>query len=258
VSTANPRGRPRAFDRTTALEQAMDLFWRHGYEGVSLADLTAAMGIRPPSLYATFGSKAALFKEAVAHYNEVEGAGPQRALWDAPTARAGVAALLRHHARAYVDPARPTGCMVALSATTIGADHDDLHGFVAECRRADVADLARRVERGIADGDVPADAVPAAVAEYVYAVSLGMAVRARDGAGGECAAEHHDDLGRHGDAGRLGQHQHQHRPVAVLRNEALHHPAPVAENPAWPATSTAGPGASAARWRPPAGRLAGP
>lgn len=184
MSTANPRGRPRAFDRTAALEQAMDLFWRHGYEGVSLADLTAAMGIRPPSLYASFGSKAALFKEAVAHYNEIEGAGPHAALWDAPTARAGVAALLRHHARAYVDPARPTGCMVALSATTVGADHDDLHEFVAGCRRADVADLARRIERGVTDGDVPAHAVPQAVAEYVYAVSLGMAVRARDGAGG--------------------------------------------------------------------------
>jgi AcrR family transcriptional regulator len=184
VQPANPRGRPRAFDRATALRQAMEVFWRHGYEGASMADLTAAMSIRPPSLYATFGSKAALFREAVALYNEIEGAGPHAALWDAPTARAGVAALLRHHARAYVDPDRPTGCMVALGGTTLGAEHNDVGAFLADTRQSDVDDIAKRVDRGIREGDVPAGTDSTAVAEYVYAVSLGMAVRARDGAPG--------------------------------------------------------------------------
>lgn len=178
------RGRPREFDRTTALRRAMEVFWRYGYEGTSMTDLTSAMDIRPPSLYAAFGSKAALFREAVALYNEVEGLGPHHALWDAPTARAGVAALLRHHARAYVDPERPPGCMVALAATTISVENDGIREFLADCRRADVADIAKRLDRGVQDRDVPPGTDTTAAAEYFYAVSLGMAVRARDGAPG--------------------------------------------------------------------------
>jgi hypothetical protein len=126
-----------------------------------------------------------LFREAVALYNEIEGAGPQAALWDSPTARAGVAALLRHHARAYVDPGRPTGCLVALGGTTLGVGHDDIGAFLADTRRSDVDDIARRLDRGVRDGDVPPGTDTTAVAEYVYAVSLGMAVRARDGATGD-------------------------------------------------------------------------
>ncbi|MBY8874125.1 TetR/AcrR family transcriptional regulator [Micromonospora sp. PLK6-60] len=176
------RGRPRAFDRTVALHRAMEVFWQRGYEGASMTDLTTAMGIASPSLYAAFGSKEKLFREAVSRYNEVEGRVPQQALHDSPTARAGVAALLRHHARAYVDPARPTGCLVALAATTISAENEPVRRFLADCRQADVADLARRLDRGVEDGDVPAGTDTAAVAEFFHAVALGMAVRARDGA----------------------------------------------------------------------------
>jgi AcrR family transcriptional regulator len=160
----------------------MEVFWAHGYEGASMADLTTAMDIRPPSLYAAFGSKAALFREAVALYNDIEGAEPRRLLWDAPTARTGLERLLRHHAHAYVAPDRPAGCMVALAATTIGAENEAIRAFLADCRQADVEDLAQRLNRGVRDGDVPPDADVATVAAFFHAVMLGMALRARDGA----------------------------------------------------------------------------
>ncbi|MBE1491220.1 TetR/AcrR family transcriptional regulator [Plantactinospora soyae] len=179
------RGRPRTFDRAVALERAMEVFWQRGYEGASMTDLTAAMGIGSPSLYAAFGSKEALFREAVALYDEVDGRIPRQLLRDAPTARAGLDALLRHYAQAYVDPARPTGCMVALAATTISAENDQVRAFLAECRQADVANLERRLDRGVSEGDVPSGTDTGTVAEFFYAVSLGMALRARDGASGQ-------------------------------------------------------------------------
>jgi AcrR family transcriptional regulator len=174
------RGRPRTFDRTEALRRSMEVFWARGYGGSSLTDLTGAMGIGSPSLYAAFGSKEALFREALTLYNAEVGAEPERLLHEADTARAGVGAMLHHHARAYVSPGRPSGCMVALAIATAGID-DDLHEFLTGLRRADVAGLQRRIDRGVTDGDVPAGTDTAAVAEYYYAVSLGMALRARDG-----------------------------------------------------------------------------
>lgn len=88
ATTTAKRGRPRSFDREAALEQALRLFWERGYEATSVADLTAAMGIRPPSLYAAFGDKSALFGEVVDRYREGHGAYATRALAEEPTARA--------------------------------------------------------------------------------------------------------------------------------------------------------------------------
>jgi AcrR family transcriptional regulator len=176
------RGRPRTFDRTVALRRAMEVFWLHGYEGASMTDLTSAMGISSPSLYAAFSSKEALFREVVAHYNEVEGAGPQRALDTGATARAAVEAMLRHNARVYADPSRPSGCLVTLAAITGTTENDKVRRFLAECRENDVLDLRRRIERGIADGDVPAGVDATTLARFLGAVLQGMSMQARDGA----------------------------------------------------------------------------
>ncbi|MDG4786811.1 TetR/AcrR family transcriptional regulator [Micromonospora sp. WMMD1102] len=176
------RGRPRGFDRTEALERAMEVFWRHGYEGASMTDLTTAMGINSPSLYAAFGCKEALFREAVARYDEMAGQVPRQVLRDLLTTREAFTALFRHYARSYVDPGRPTGCMVALAATTISAGNDGVRVFLAECRQADIAQLRARLDQGVRDGDVPAGTDTGAAAEFFYALSLGMALRARDGA----------------------------------------------------------------------------
>ncbi|MEU5725939.1 TetR/AcrR family transcriptional regulator [Micromonospora sp. NPDC047738] len=176
------RGRPRAFDRTVALDRAMQVFWERGYEGTSLTDLTTAMGIASPSLYAAFGNKEALFREAVAHYNATHGAVPQRTLEQAPTARAAIEALLQHNAYAYVEPGHPTGCLVLLTATTGAVENDHIRQFMAACRTEDLAILQRRIERGVAEGDVPPDTDSAALARFITAVLQGMSAQARDGA----------------------------------------------------------------------------
>ncbi|MEO3757165.1 TetR/AcrR family transcriptional regulator [Mycobacterium sp. B14F4] len=174
------RGRPRAFDRGTALRRAMEVFWDHGYEGTSISDLTAAMGINSPSLYAAFGSKEQLFREAVAHYNDTEGAAAATALRELPTARDAIAEVLRHNVIAYTEPGQPPGCMIVLSACTDRSQ--TVHDHLADWRMALEKDFADRIARGIADGDVPAGADAAAIAAFYNTVNHGMAIQARDGA----------------------------------------------------------------------------
>src|SRR5690349_7428825 len=112
------RGRPRSFDRTEALSRAMEVFWTRGYEGASMAELTGAMGIGAPSLYAAFGSKEALFREAIDHYGRTEGPEIQAAVAAAPTARDAVEAYLTERSRVFTRPGKPRGCMIVLSGLT--------------------------------------------------------------------------------------------------------------------------------------------
>ncbi|GAA5111429.1 TetR/AcrR family transcriptional regulator [Pseudonocardia adelaidensis] len=176
------RGRPREFDRAAALRLAMESFWEHGYEGTSIGDLTARMGIRPPSLYAAFGSKERLFREAVALYEGMEGEPPLRALREAPTAVAGIEAMLRANVRSYTMAGRPTGCMIVLAATTYTPSTQGIRDFLAEQRRAGTEAVRERLVRGQADGDVPPDADTGALAAYVMSVQFGLSLHARDGA----------------------------------------------------------------------------
>jgi AcrR family transcriptional regulator len=176
------RGRPRTFDRDTALERAMEVFWANGYEGASMSDLTAAMGINSPSLYAAFGSKEELFREAVARYDESLGATAAAELRDQPTAREAIAAVLRHHAVVFCDPDKPRGCMIVLVATTCTDRTRSVHEHLAKLRTATEDDFRARIERGIADGDVPAGADAATIAAFYNSVNHGMAIQARDGA----------------------------------------------------------------------------
>ena len=176
------RGRPRAFDRTIALHRAMEVFWQRGYEGASMSDLTSAMGVNSPSLYAAFGSKEQLFREAVAYYDATEGTAVAAALRDLPTAHDSIAAALRHQVEAFTEPDRPRGCMIVLAATTCTDRTKQVHEHLAQWRVAGEADFRDRIERGIAEGDVPAGANPAALAAFYNAVNQGMAIQARDGA----------------------------------------------------------------------------
>lgn len=176
------RGRPRTFDRTAALRRAIEVFWAKGYEGASISDLAAAMGINSPSLYAAYGSKEALFLEATDFYSRVEEPGIWLALDEAPTARAAIELFLSRTARAYSQPDRPQGCMITLGAlhqdSTSGPICTDLRRRRAENHTA----LQKRLERGVAEGELPAGFDCSAVATFYATVQHGMSIQARDGA----------------------------------------------------------------------------
>lgn len=183
------RGRPRAFDRDAALRRAMEVFWERGYEGTSVSDLTGALGINRPSLYAAFGCKEALFREAVELYDRVEGAATAAAMRDAPTARGAVEAMLRNNAAAYVHPASPPGCMVVLSATIGTPETSEVRAFLAEIRQQAQEALGERIARGIADGELPPGTDAASLAGFYSTLLSGLSIQARDGA--SCDALNH-------------------------------------------------------------------
>lgn len=174
-------GRPREFDAETALDQAMEVFWRHGYEGATIAQLTEAMGINPPSLYACFGNKEGLLKAALDRYTKL------RNVWmdgvvAAPTAREVAERMLMGIADKQTDPANPPGCLLVQGGIACGTGSENVP-FELAARRAQNEDQLRdRFIRAKAEGDLKPTSDPAALARYVSAVSVGMGVMASSGA----------------------------------------------------------------------------
>jgi AcrR family transcriptional regulator len=174
-------GRARAFDADDALERAMTVFWAKGYEGTSLADLTAAMGINRPSLYAAYGNKEELFRKALERYGEGPSSYEREALAQ-PTARAVAEGLLRGAADVQTDPRTPAGCLAVLGTTYCAEDSSPVGKILIESRLAGHAAIRERFERARAQGDLPADADPKQLTHYIGAVVCGMAVLAASGA----------------------------------------------------------------------------
>ncbi|MFF9001699.1 TetR/AcrR family transcriptional regulator [Streptomyces achromogenes] len=174
------RGRPRSFDRATALEKALLAFWQHGYEATSVSDLTRVMGIGAPSLYAAFGDKQSLFDEVVRVYNGTHGAFGARALEEEPTAREGIARMLREAAAEYTDRSHPQGCMIIHAA--INCTNPEVEALLRDRRNANIAAVEARIRADIAAGVLPSGTDAAALARHTGAVIQGMSQQARDGA----------------------------------------------------------------------------
>jgi AcrR family transcriptional regulator len=178
---AMPIGRPRAFDIDRALDRALRVFWRKGYEGASLPDLTQAMGINRPSLYAAFGNKEALFRKAIDRYVDGPGCHVRQALEES-TARAVVERLLGGTIDVVTDRRNPRGCFMVQSALACGDTADSVRRELAKRRAAGEAALRQRFVRAIVEGDLPSHINPADLARYFVTVMHGMAVQAAGGA----------------------------------------------------------------------------
>jgi AcrR family transcriptional regulator len=174
-------GRPREFDLDEALDRALQVFRRNGYDGSSVAELTEAMGINPPSLYAAFGNKEGLFRQALDRY-----AVRRTAYWDealsAPSARGMVEALLRETALFLTGECDPPGCLFVRTAVSCGETEEAIRKELASRRAAGELAIRERLERAKSEGALPPSVNPSDFARYIATVLEGMSVQAAGGA----------------------------------------------------------------------------
>ncbi|WP_039802854.1 TetR/AcrR family transcriptional regulator [Nocardia araoensis] len=174
-------GRPREFDRELALRQVQAVFWAHGYEGASMADLVEATGLASARLYAAFGSKEKLFREAIELYEGEEGGFADRALAQEPTARRAVERMLREAVDVYTRPGKPLGCMVVSAATNCSTDNHAVREWLEQRRRERTASIVERVRVAVAQRELPPGTDARALGDAVAALLHGLSVQARDG-----------------------------------------------------------------------------
>lgn len=179
---AKKRGRPLSFDRETALEKAMLLFWQYGYEATSIHDLTQVMGITAPSLYTAFGDKEQLFMETIQCYLQKNGCEPEKIFNSAPTAKIAIEIFLHENALKLTQPSKPHGCMIVTAATNCSDQSAHVQTALQEKRQQTKQLIQNRLQRGVDEGDVPATSDIEQLANYFAAIIQGMTIQARDGA----------------------------------------------------------------------------
>lgn len=183
------KGRPRAFDRDAALAKAMRLFWRKGFTATSMTELTSAMGIGAPSLYAAFGNKEALYREALERFGETQGRIVWSGFHEAATAQAAIAAFLTASAAVLPNQGGPAGCMMTLSAAPEEDCSEGLRTLVRGSRAAGLNQLKARLDRAVTEGEIAPNAATGRIARFYLCVQQGMSIQARDGATPEELAE---------------------------------------------------------------------
>ncbi len=176
-----PKGRPRGFCVDQALGKALAVFWAKGYDGASMADLTEAMGLTKPSVYAAFGNKEALFHKALDLY-EAEKLAYTRVALEQPTARAVAEYFMRGAIEAQLSTGDPKGCLGVISTTACGAEAESIKADMIARRASSQAALVERFRQAQRDGDLPDHVDPENLTLYLYAVLQGMAVQSGSGA----------------------------------------------------------------------------
>src|SRR6201997_4157572 len=178
-NTARPRGRPRSFDETGALEKATQVFWSKGYDGVTIDDLVAGMGVGRPSLYAVFGDKRTIFLRALKTYAEAKGAGAAKALFSPPALRDALVSFLRYAVEFATEEGSAPGCLMLCVAPLV--DDAEVRQFLKDAAAAGAALVERRFCDGISAGEIPADFPVAARASQALDLSRGLTMRAQMG-----------------------------------------------------------------------------
>jgi len=168
------------FDRNEALETALDLFWRHGYDGVSVADLTTAIRIAAPSLYHAFGSKADLYREVLRRYGS-NGMGPDD-IAAAVSSYDAARQMLERGVAAVTTPGKPLGCMVSSGLLMTSIENAGLAAELREIRASSREALQRRIARDVEEGVLPTAPDVAGLARFFTTVLQGLSVQALDGA----------------------------------------------------------------------------
>lgn len=175
------RGRPRVFDMDQALDKALEIFWEKGYEGASLAELTQALGINKPSMYAAFGNKEALFKKALERYSN----GPVVFINEVikePTAYDVAKKFLHQSARFLTETSHPKGCMIVQAALSSGESAHLIKETLINYRTSYEAMLSDRLQRAQNEGDLPVGTNPKCLAKFLATLHQGMSVQATSGA----------------------------------------------------------------------------
>lgn len=179
---ARKRGRPRILDREIGLQAAARLFWERGYEGTSIADLTRAMGVTPPSLYAMFGSKEELYRQALDHTIERESKRRCEALQGEMSAYDALAFYLYDVAQGITDPENPSGCIISTAVLQHAEENETVARDVAARRETAIQFIKARFERAVCEGELPAGTDTDSLARFYSAVVQGMSAQACDGA----------------------------------------------------------------------------
>ncbi|WP_441487836.1 TetR/AcrR family transcriptional regulator [Bosea sp. 2RAB26] len=176
------RGRPRSFARDHALQRIMEVFWAKGYEGTQLNDLTAAIGITPPSFYAAFVSKESAFREAVELYVATAGSGALRALDEGTTVRESIRAMLQASIDTALSAPHSGGCLLILGVVNCQIETEPLRELLRSIREETEMRIRARLARGVAEGDLVGSSNIPVLANYYSAVMQGLSMQARDGA----------------------------------------------------------------------------
>lgn len=177
--SAKPRGRPRSFDETGALEKATQVFWSKGYDGVTIDDLVAGMGVGRPSLYAVFGDKRAIFLRVLKAYAERKGALAAKALLAPQSLRDSIAGFLRYNVESATEKGSARGCLLICVAPLV--NDAEVQRFLQNAATGGAALLERRFRDGMSAGEIPNDFPVASRAVQVADLARGLTMRAQIG-----------------------------------------------------------------------------